>query len=77
MKRKRKLLFILLLVFLLSSLVMPLVASAAPLTGITAAPQSYLSGEPWYAKPIVWILQKILEVFGGIHDPADHVFYHS
>ncbi|MDQ0896341.1 MULTISPECIES: hypothetical protein [unclassified Paenibacillus] len=35
------------------------------------------SGDPWYTAPITWILDFLLGVLGGIHDPADHIFYNG
>ncbi|RED76026.1 hypothetical protein [Cohnella phaseoli] len=32
------------------------------------------AGDPWYIKPITWILDFLLGLLGGIHDPMDHVF---
>jgi hypothetical protein len=73
---KRKWVFILLLIVVLAGALIPTTtAMAAPLIGM---PQNhYLETDPWYAKPILWVLDQILAVFGGIHDPGDHVFYQS
>ncbi|NHN33141.1 hypothetical protein [Paenibacillus agricola] len=72
----RKLIFVLLLiVFLGGVLIPPTTVMAGPLTGMYQ--HHYLETDPWYAKPILWVLDKILSVFGGIHDPGDHVFYQS
>lgn len=32
------------------------------------------AGDPWYIKPLIWMLDLILGLLGGIHDPMDHVF---
>ncbi|WP_240421863.1 hypothetical protein [Paenibacillus periandrae] len=76
MMSKRKLIFLLLLFVLLAGAFLPTTTvMAGPLTGMSQ--NHYLETDPWYAKPILWILDKILSVFGGIHDPGDHVFYQS
>ncbi|CAG7651620.1 hypothetical protein ACFQI7_28005 [Paenibacillus allorhizosphaerae] len=33
------------------------------------------SGDPWYAQPFTWFLDFMYGILGGIHDPADHIFY--
>ncbi len=35
------------------------------------------SSDPWYIKPIAWVLDLLLGVLGGIHDPMDHIFYNG
>ncbi|WP_150274089.1 hypothetical protein [Paenibacillus tepidiphilus] len=70
---KRKVLIIFLSITLMCVIFVPL-ASAAP-SGVIHFQTRMLDTDPWYAKPILWILDKILAVFGGIHDPGDHVFY--
>lgn len=35
------------------------------------------SGDPWYTAPFTWIIDFLLGVLGGIHDPADHIFYNG
>ncbi|RJG21322.1 hypothetical protein [Paenibacillus thiaminolyticus] len=49
-----------------------------PMDTVHAESDDDPSGDaPWYAKPIIWILDVILGVFGGIHEPAEHVYYQS
>jgi len=76
MKHKRKLVIAILLFVCLIGIVLP-ISSATAASSILAPQNHLLETDPWYAKPILWILDKILEVFGGIHDPGDHVFYQS
>ncbi|SED06254.1 hypothetical protein [Paenibacillus sp. GP183] len=67
MKPRGKVFAVLMILFITTSIFLPITAMAAPVSDT----------DPWYVKPILWILDQILSVFGGIHDPADHVFYHS
>ncbi|SDP02152.1 hypothetical protein SAMN04487897_13120 [Paenibacillus sp. yr247] len=72
---RRKLIRVITLVILIMSILAPSQAFAAPLTSV--GPHMYLDGDPWYVKMISTLIDTILKVFGGIHEPADHVFYCS
>jgi hypothetical protein len=62
-KGKRRLVVSLSLVIFLSCVFAPVALAGA--------------GDPWYTMPITWTLDFLLGVLGGIHDPADHIFYSS
>lgn len=50
------------------------------LSFVTSAflPVAYASSnDPWYIAPLVWIIDFLLGILGGIHDPMDHVFYNG
>ncbi|RUS44980.1 hypothetical protein [Cohnella sp. AR92] len=75
MKSKQRVAVVFLLLFVMTSIFLPL--SSALASPVELGSTIELGSDPWYAKPFLWILDQILSVFGGIHDPADHVFYHS
>jgi hypothetical protein len=57
-----------------------LLISMFALTFVTSAfiPSAHAaSADPWYIAPLAWILDFLLGILGGIHDPMDHVFYNG